>query len=81
MGHHCPTKGEHRRSALGKWVKFYYPEIVRKVDVRFCNETQKEIAVYPLHEVEEQLREAIAKFFEHQAPDTQMVKDGACKRK
>lgn len=76
-----PMKGEYRKGALGKWIRFYHPALSDRQERRFCNETQQEIWVYPVHECREELCNAVEEFFNHPSPGTQLRVDGAFKRK
>ncbi len=80
MGYYVSKKGEHRDSALGRWVKFYHPHLSNRQERRLCNETQRDLWVYPVHEVGAELAKAISEFFAHPAPSTKLKQDGAFKR-
>lgn len=80
LGFTVPKKGEFRDSALGTWIRFYYPELSNKQERRLCNETQREIWVYPIHEVREALEQAVRAFFNDSAPGTKLKLEGAFKR-
>lgn len=80
LGFTVPKKGEFRNSALGTWIRFYYPELSTKQERRLCNETQQEIWVYPIHEVRETLETAVRSFFNDSAPGTKLKLEGAFKR-
>jgi KilA-N domain len=73
-------KGEYRASALGTWIRYYYPGLSDRQERRFCNETQRDIFVYPIHKVGAELAEAVHAFFADPAPGTKLRLDGAFKR-
>lgn len=62
MGYYVSKKGEHRDSALGRWVKFYHPHLSNRQERRLCNETQRDLWVYPVREVGAELAKAISEF-------------------
>lgn len=80
LGYTIPKKGEFRDSALGTWIRFYYPELSDKQEKRLCNETQQDIWVYPIHECREQLKNAVDEFFNDPSPGTNLRLAGAFKR-
>lgn len=77
----CPKKGEPRDSSLGKWIRFYYPQLSEKQEKRSCNETQQDVWVYPVHLVKDELYAAMKAFIDCETPSTRMKLDGAYKRK
>jgi hypothetical protein len=81
LGHTVPKKGEYRDSALGTWIRFYYPSLSDKQERRFCNETHRDIWVYPIHDCREELAIAVEAFFAEPAPGTKLKLEGAFKRK
>jgi hypothetical protein len=81
LGYSVPKKGEHRDSALGLWIRFYYPKLSSKQERRLCNETQQNIYVYPIHDVRDELANAVHEFFADSNPGTKLRLDGAFKRK
>lgn len=80
LGYQVQKKGSHCDTTLGKWVRWYCPQLSDKQEKRFCNETQRQIYVYPIHLTGNELSKSIHEFFACSNPSEQLKSAGAYKR-
>lgn len=83
LGRKVPVNGAHCRTNLGAWLRCFYPELTNRQETRLCNETQKNIWVYPIHleQVATGLKQAIEEFFSTAKPTQAIAKTGYYKQK
>ena len=82
IGFFVPISGDHYRGILGSWVRAFAPSLTDIKEKRFCNETQQDIWVYPLHKpgVKNELEKQIRAFFTCPKPSAAIAATGWYKR-